>query len=394
MDLATFRWLLTEEGQQLLRLATDIAAEHPDPFVAATRLREHATADQAAAALTQVRLRAKAEQKFGADAQRMYFLADALEQATRRRVARHRAVRVAMADPESVLDIGCGIGGDLIAFAEAGLTVAGVDLDPLRAAIAAANLRALGLPGAVSFADATTMDLSPFGVVFADPARRSDKGRTFNPRDFVPPWEFVETLFTRPSCVKLAPGLPHALIPEGIEAEWISDDGGLKEACLWSSYLATTARRATVIKKHGMATLTETDDPGTAEVAAPRRFLYEPDDAVIRAGLVTAVAALVKGALLDRRIAYVTSDVPQDTPFARRYEVLEQLPFAEKQLRAALRARDIGVLEIKKRGVDVTPEQLRKRLNLRGSASATLVLTRHANKATALLCRPVADGAA
>lgn len=393
MDLTTFRWLLTAEGQHLLAVATEIAAEHPDPFVAATRLREHASAEQAAAALTQVRLRGKAEEKFGEDARRMYFLADALEQATRRRVARHRAVRVALADPESVLDIGCGIGGDLIAFAEAGLTVAAIDLDPLRAAIAAANLRALGLPGAVSFADATTMDLSQFSIVFADPARRSDKGRTFNPRDFVPPWEFVVSLLTRPGCVKLAPGLPHAMIPEGIEAEWISDEGGLKEVCLWSSYLATTARRATVIRTHGMATLTETDDPGTAQVRAPQAYLYEPDDAVIRAGLVTAVAAIVEGGLLDRRIAYLTSDVSLETPFARRYEILEELPFAEKQLRAALRERDIGALEIKKRGIGVTPEQLRKRLALRGSRTATLVLTRHANKATALLCRPVRTGA-
>jgi SAM-dependent methyltransferase len=389
VDLATFRWLLTEEGQQLLHLATTIADEYPDAFAAATRLREHASPDQAAAALTQVRLRARAVEKFGPDAHRMYFLSDALEQATRRRVARHRAVRVALSDPESVLDVGCGIGGDLTAFAEAGLTVAGVDLDPLRAAIAAANLRALGLPGAVSFADASTMDLSAFGVVFADPARRSAKGRTFNPHDFTPPWEFVESLLTRPSCVKLAPGLPHSIVPEGVEAEWISDDGELKEACLWSVELATAARRATVIRRVGMATLTSDDDPGTAEVRPPQRFLYEPDDAVIRAGLVTAVAPLVEGALLDRRIAYLTSEASSATPFARGYEILEELPFAEKRLRAALRERGIGVLEIKKRGIAVTPEQLRKRLRLHGPNEATLVLTRHANKAIALLCRPL-----
>ena len=72
-----------------------------------------------------------------------------------------------------MVDLGCGIGGDLVAFARAGITTAGVDLDPVRVEVARANLAALGLGGAVSVADATTVDHSPFAVAFADPARRS-----------------------------------------------------------------------------------------------------------------------------------------------------------------------------------------------------------------------------
>ena len=93
-------------------------------------------------------------------------------------------------------------------------------------------------------------------------------------------------------------------------------------------------------------------------------FLYEPDGAVIRAGLVTAVAAGVGGGLLDEHIAYVTGDAPFRTPFARGYRVLEELPYREKQLRAALHERSVGRLTIKKRGVQVVPEELRKRLAL------------------------------
>ena len=109
---------------------------------------------------------------------------------------------------------------------------------------------------------------------------------------------------------------------------------------------------------------------------------------MVRAGLVTAVAAGVAGGLVDEHIAYVTGDEPFSTPFARSYEVLEELPYKEKALRAALRARGIGRLAIKKRGVDVVPEELRKRLSLRGDAEGTLVMTRVAGKGTALLVRP------
>ena len=122
-------------------------------------------------------------------------------------------------------------------------------------------------------------------------------------------------------------------------------------------------------------------------------YLYEPDGAVIRAGLVGAVAAGVGGGLLDEHIAYVTSDEGFTTPYARAYEVVEPLPFREKQLRAALRERDIGRITIKKRGVNVSPDDLRIRLAaagaLSGTGEATLVLTRAAGHGIALLVRPL-----
>ncbi len=186
----------------------------------------------------------------------------------------------------------------------------------------------------------------------------------------------------------MAPGVPHSLLPDDVEAEWVSDEGEVKEAALWSPQLATVRRRATVIRGAGLASLTDEDDPGEADVRPVGRCLYEPDGAVIRAGLVTAVAAGVDGGLVDEHIAYVTSDEAFTTPFARSYEVLAELPYKEKALKAALRARGIGRLTIKKRGVDVVPDELRKRLSLHGEQEGTLVMTRVAGKGTALLVRP------
>ncbi len=389
MDLDAFRWLLTDPGQGLLARAAELYADHAgDPVRTATALRRtDPDAAHTAAALTQVELRGRGVAKFGDDAARMYFTPDGLEQATRARVAAHRAARVALAEPASVLDLGCGIGGDLLSLARAGLTVAGIDRDELRVEVARANLAALGLGGAVQEAAAESVDVSGFGVVFADPARRNARGRVFDVDGWTPPWPFVLDLLRRPSCVKVAPGIPHALVPDGVEAEWVSDSGEVKEAALWSPQLGTVRRRATVIRGPGLATLTDEDE--TADDVRPvGRYLYEPDGAVVRAGLVTAVAAGVAGGLVDEHIAYVTGDEPFSTPFARSYEVLEELPYKEKALRAALRARGIGRLAIKKRGVDVVPEELRKRLSLRGDAEGTLVMTRVAGKGTALLVRP------
>ena len=388
MDLEAFRWLLTEDGQRLLADAVaEVQDAGSDSLATQTRLRRTAAPEHVAVALTQVTLRIRAREKFGPDADRMYFTPDGLEQATRHRVAAHRAARLVAASAGTVIDLGCGIGGDLLACARAGLTAAGVDLDPVRVAVAEANLAALDLPGAVTVADATAVDPSPFDVAFADPARRTARGRTFDVDGWTPPWPFVERLLRRDSCVKVAPGIPHELVPDGVEAEWVSDHGDVKEAALWSGRLATTARRATVIGEGGLATLTEEDDPGAA-VRDVGEFLYEPDGAVIRAGLVTAVAAGVEGGLVDEHIAYVTSDRSYRTPFARGYVVREELPYREKALRAALRERGIGRLTIKKRGVDVVPDQLRKRLDLRGEDEATIVLTRARGHGIALLVTP------
>jgi len=388
VDLEAFRWLLTDDGQALLARATDLV-DGPELQVQA-ELRRTAPPDAVAAAMTQVELRQRARDKFGEVADRLYFTPEALEQATRQSVAAHRAGRYQAFGARTLVDLGCGIGGDLIAGARAGLICAGVDLDPVRVAIAEANLAALGLPGAVQVADATTVHHGGFDLAYADPARRRGAGRTFNVDDWVPPWPWVEELLRRDACVKVAPGIPHSLVPAEVEAEWVSDGGEVKEAALWGGRTATARRRATVIGDGGLASLTDDDDPGLEEVGVGDvgAFLYEPDGAVIRAGLVTAVAAGVQGRLVDPKIAYVTSDQSFRSPFARGYLVHERLPYREKPLRAALRERGIGRLTIKKRGVDVTPDALRKRLALSGDEEATLVLTRVGGHGAALLVSP------
>ncbi|MFC6159133.1 THUMP-like domain-containing protein [Kribbella jiaozuonensis] len=354
------------------------------------KLRRRYDATLVTTAVTQAALRHRAVAKFGADAERMYFTPDGLEQATRTTVGTHRAVRLAATMPgASVVDLGCGIGGDLISAARAGLRVTGVERDPETAATARANLATLGLAGDVLVGEAESTDLAPYDVVFADPARRADGRRVFDHNAYSPPWSFVLELLQRTACVKVAPGIPHDAIPAGVEAEWISDSGEVKEAALWSGQLyGGTPRRATLLPSEA----TVSDAP-ESEVGPVGQYIYEPDGAVVRAGLVTAVAAAVDGWLLDPRIAYVTAAEYVATPLASAYEVLEELSYKEKALRSWVRSQDIGTLEIKKRGVDLDPAQLRKKLAPKGSASATLIITRIGRDAVAYSCRRVTSNA-
>ena len=360
--------------------------------VAAAMRADGVPPDLAAAALTQAMLRRRAVAKFGADADRLLFTRTGLEQATRSVVANRRAARLAAAGVRRIADLGCGIGADAIAFARAGIRVLAVEADPDTAALARANLAALGLAADVMCGDATAADLSDVDAVFCDPARRSNGRRTFDPAAFSPPWSFVESLPGRVpmTVLKLAPGLDHGLIPAGAEAEWVSVDGDLVEATVWCGPLAVVPRRATVIRG-GVSELSVFELSGAGEdapVGPVGRFVYDPDGAVVRSHLVGAFASTVDGALADPRIAYVFADTYTATPFAAAIEVVARLPYPLKQLRAALRDHDIGRLEIRKRGLNVDPDRLRRELRLSGAGSGTLVLTRIDETPLALLGRP------
>jgi len=392
-DVQRFRALLEPAGQRLLELAGPY-----DPAAALSlsdRLRRTgATEDLVAMALTQARLRAKAAAKFGADAARMYFTDDGLQQATRPVVADRHAARFAGLGAAAMVDLCCGIGSDLLALARAGLRVTGVERDPLTASVGAANIEALGLGARaeVVVGDAEDVGVRGAAAVFVDPARRAARGqparRTFHPAAYSPSFGAVLRLAaTVPATgAKLAPGIPHGVLPPGAEAEWVSVGGDVVECALWFGPLATARRRATVLPSG--ATVTGTGDR-RAETGPVRRFLHEPVGAVIRAGLVAEVADPLDATLLDPTIAYLSTDRAGASPFTAAYEVTDTLPFHLKRLRSLLRARGVGRLTVKKRGSAVTPEQLRAQLRLSGDGEATIVLTRVAGAPTVLVVEPV-----
>ncbi|MBB6421339.1 THUMP-like domain-containing protein [Streptomyces sp. AK010] len=380
--------LLTPEGRALLDEVRD--TDPAQELAVATRLRREHPAELVSAALGQARLRQRAVAKFGAeDAGRMFFTPNGVEQSTRASVAAYRARRMAEAGITSVADLCCGIGGDAIALARAGIRVLAVDRDPQTAAAARANADALGLSGLVEVCetDVTDVDTAGFDAVFVDPARRGGRGRIFDPEAYSPPLSWAVSAARRAprvAALKVAPGIPHEAVPEDAEAEWISDGGDVKEAVLWFG-TEPGAVRATLLP--GPRTLLSRGLPDP-QVRPPGRYLYEPDGAVIRAHLVAEVADQVDGGLLDATIAYVTADALHPAPYATAYEITDHLPFNVKKLKALLRERRVGILTVKKRGSAVEPEELRKKVKPQGPHAATVFLTRVAGAPAMLIGHP------
>jgi SAM-dependent methyltransferase len=397
IDTETFAALQSEPGRDAVTTAVALLDSGVGALAVGEQVRREFASlplQLASAAVWQATLRRRGRAKFGAAADSMWFTADGLEQATSAMVARHRASRfaslaVGLDRPPRVADLCCGIGGDLRALAAAGCDVTGVDHDPITVLAARANQTS-----AVVCADVETLDLTGYDAAFIDPARRASGRRTFDVNSYVPPWAFVTAVLRglAAAAAKVAPGLSHELIPAGIEAEWVSLGGGLKEAVLWAGAFAGDAvrRRATLLPTGAsMQSMTDADEPPSSGPA--RRYLYEPDDAVVRAHLVGDLARSLDGVLLDPTTAYITSDRLVATPFAQVFEVLDVMQYSLKQLRAALRDRHVGSVTIMKRGSAIDVEHLRHDLRLTGDEQAVVVLALIGGRHHAVIAAPASN---
>ncbi|MCF8589982.1 THUMP-like domain-containing protein [Gordonia liuliyuniae] len=348
-----------------------------------------------AALVETVRARRRAVGKLE-DADELLLSDTSLQQSTPSAVAAHRAADIAGRHPGAVVhDVTCSIGSEMLALSAAdGLGgVVGSDLDPVRLAMAAHNLR--GRSGVQLVRADALAPCSQADVVIADPGRRTARGRTFRLDELDPPLlELLSVYAGRPLVVKCSPGLDYRMLRDrfGVDAaiQVTSLDGGVREACLWTEADDLPERRATVLRTVGDGAVhvdeltsddsDEVDDPGVDD------WIVDPDGAVVRAGLVRHYAHRHRLRQLDPQIAYLTGDtVPAG---ARGFRIVDRLGVTERALRSVLAAHDCGSLEILVRGLDIDPDRLRRKLKLKGSTPLALVLTRIGRNGVAFVCEP------
>jgi hypothetical protein len=245
----------------------------------------------------------------------------------------------------------------------------------------------------VQVSDAEQFDLTSFDAVWLDPARRDlerkgAKHITLTPADFSPnlDWSFG---IGKPKGIKLGPAFPLELIPSDVEAQWVSHQGDLVELVLWFDGLRDKPGRTALMLKDGQRYIFEGLGLERSVVDSLKQFIYEPDSSLIRSQLLGEFASQQGMTGVSEGIAYLSSESLVSSPWLKTYEVLETLPLDELTIRKALAQRGIGKLEIKKRGVDITPEELRPKLKLKGEGAATLILTKLGDARRALIVQPI-----
>ncbi len=413
----TASFLLSPTGRSAAATLRDVNLDETQTLPLLTNLRKTFSPDEAGALLALARLRRRAHAKFGELADSLFFTEEALEQSTAQAVAEHRAAWInGRALPGPLLDLGCGIGGDLLALARR-RTVVAYERDPLRLAFARANVEAAGLSAQVEFRQADwtatagrdTLSTSRFGptvAAFVDPARRVDGRRVFRLADLLPPIDAVLPLRERVALigVKVMPGVADddvAALPDDPgrwRVEFVSHERTCKEAVLWwqrDFVEDVPARWASVHGRDGVWRRISSvgEAPPLGDLRAGQ-LLYEPDPAVIRAGAFAELCTRLNAHLFDPQIAYLVADEGAASPsaasrkalpFVQVFRILEIHGFGLKRLNAHLRALDVGRVELKKRGAPIEPETLRPRLKLKGSRDAVVLLTRRGDEPLMLI---------
>jgi SAM-dependent methyltransferase len=367
-ELAAWRAVASSAGEPLVRAVGD-----GDLSVSAVaRLRGRWPAEWVGAAIELVRARAKASVKWAGLESPIVSDVAGIEMASSEVAAGHKAVRVARAACGPVLDLCCGVGGDLMALRRAGVAGAGVDLDPLRAWMAEWNS---GLP--TRAADVTDEEVSG-RVVHLDPARRDAGGRrTTRYADIEPGPAFVEGIVERSAgaCIKLMPGVDPAELPEG-EVEYVSESGRLTQAVLWTGCLTDRCgTRASLLHDTGLCSLVgdRSIEPPFANVGA---FVYAADPSVERAGLLGELCCSLGLAMPHPRCGLLTSDQAVVSPWVRGYRVIDELPWSRKRARAAVRDAGGGVVVVKTRGGVVDADQESRALRGDGARELAVFIVR------------------
>ncbi|MBA3945325.1 MAG: hypothetical protein H0X37_12265 [Herpetosiphonaceae bacterium] len=158
LTVERFNQLLTPTGQTALHVAQSLDLSPAARLRTVGELRRQYSAELATDALEMAVLRERARVKFQRGAE-LYWTREALEQASGEAVAHHRAARYR--EWGSATDLCCSVGGDLLALAQVGVAVTGVDRDAVRLRMAEVNAEIYGVADRTNFllADVTTAPL-------------------------------------------------------------------------------------------------------------------------------------------------------------------------------------------------------------------------------------------
>ena len=369
-----------------------------DPLGVAERLRGRLGPELGRRAAVLLELRLRSKRRFP-EGWIPFLTRKGLEQATPHAVATDRADQLrAVLGPSRIWDASCGVGSDLLAISHGGAAV-GSDVEPTSVRFAAENLRRRGASSAVVRADAgcPPWRRGAAAAVLIDPDRRPAGPREGDPEAWGPPLSRALELAQDfgAGCVKLPPAHDPAALAGLGALRWVSLDGELRELSLWTGAVAEDRprREAVALRSDGgcatfVAPLDEVA-PLDPAAAAAVGWLAEPDPAVVRAGLVGALAARVGLAPLGPRIAYLGGGhEPRAEGLLRSWRVLGTAPLDRRRVRALLAEHDVGPVTVKKRGHPDPADVLARRLRGTGSQQGLLAVARLERGHLALLLQP------
>jgi len=388
---AEFLVISTDEGRALLAEVGAIASPGPADI---TRWRKLAPPEVVAAAIRLAACRRKAGVKF-ARGDQMWLDPVGLEQATPEAVAANKAARFNGAP--WIVDLCSGIGGDALALA-ANAPVLAVDHDRGMCRRVAWNAAVYEREDRILPCRASAERFAiPYGAwVHIDPDRRaSGRGRAVELEGYAPGPDFLRALTREATggAIKLGPASDFArfveTIDSALEVEIVSLGGEAKEATVWFGEAVSRLRRATKLPENAVWTdrCGERDWRALAPISPVAGWIYEPDPALSRSGLLDSFAKAHGLARIAADLPYLTADALIETPWLEAFEVQSAHPLDLKRLRRLIGAERLGPVTVKHKTTKLKPETIRPLLRSNGDSPTTLFLTGGAGPGRAIVAR-------
>ncbi|AMQ17861.1 methyltransferase domain-containing protein [Thermococcus peptonophilus] len=278
---------------------------------------------------------------------------EGLRYATHEIVAKYRAERLREFGVESIVDVSCGIGIQLIFYAMKVKKAYGIDIDPMKIEFARRNAEKYGVSN-IEFINADsllpeTVERVNADVVFSDPARPPEAPER-NLEGLLPsPLKVYEAYKkkARAFIFDLPPQMKREKVPWKGEFEYIDLFGALNRLTFYTEPLAK-AERSAVILPAGVRLESDPSLENIVEWAeGPDDYLYEIPQSVDYADLINELfhrlPVEARMLLREKRRVLATGDEPVTSPYLKRaYSVVEVLPFHPVRINDFLRKEGFG----------------------------------------------------
>ena len=321
-----------------------------------------------------------------------------IEQTSSEKTAEYKANLVSGA---SIIDITGGFGVDAYYFSQKFKNVTHCEINEDLSTIVEHNLTPLNthniatqVGDGIEFLKETG---KKFDWIYTDPSRRSDtKGRVFLLEDCLPNIpKNLGLLFSKTDNIllKLSPVLDISSAINELkfvkEIHVIAIKNEVKELLfiLEKNYsktiqINTISIHKEVVQKFNF-NLYETE---AATYSDPKKYLYEPNSAILKSGAFQQISASFKIDKLHQHSHLYTSSNLIDFP-GRRFEIQHCISYNKKQLKNLLPSKKANITT---RNFSETVSQIRKKTNLKDGGNQYLFFTTDINnKSIVLICRKV-----
>lgn len=320
-----------------------------------------------------------------------------LEQTSSEKTAEYKA---SLISGKNMIDLTGGFGIDSFYFSRKVENIIHCEINPELSEIAAHNFKKLGREN-IEFRSGDGLDYLKatekiFDWIYIDPARRDDHGGKVFRLDQCTPdipkhlkflFEKTEHLLIKTSpLLDLSQGIKE--LKKVAEIHIVSVNNEVKELLfiLHKNILSKTRIKTISFLADGIQRFEEDFEGYSPEIdlEPPKKYLFEPNPAVMKSGLFSELAKQTGTAKLHLNSHLYTSDIKVEFP-GRTFEILNVFPYNKKLLKKEIGNKKANITT---RNFPKSVEQIRKELKIsEGGDHYLFFTTNHLNERIVISCQ-------